>query len=68
MGMALFKLVEDIAEGTLRFRWSLPFLFAYVFLAKRRNGIGHGGYFSIVAHAWRAAGAAQRGFFRYSVL
>ena len=41
--VGLFELVEDVAERALRLRRILPFLFANVFLAKRRNRVGHGG-------------------------
>ena len=49
VSMGLFELVQKVAEGGFRFRRSLPFLFADIFLAKRRNEIGHLGYFFIVA-------------------
>src|SRR6202020_509012 len=59
--MGLFELVEDVAERTLRFGRILPFLFANVFFAKRRNRVGHWcDYVLIVAHALRAGLSGRR--------
>jgi hypothetical protein len=50
--MGLFELVEDVAERAFRLGRILPFRFASVVLAKRRERVCHGGALTIVAYAF----------------